>query len=136
MELNLKITGMLLIVLAAIHVIFPRRFEWKAQLSNLNLINRQLMYVHTFFIALVVFLMGLLCISSSHELVATELGRRIAFGLGIFWVCRLFFQFFVYSSELWKGKRFETGVHIAFSFLWAYFSFVFFWAYYLGNVAP
>lgn len=130
MELHLKIVGVLLVILSAIHMVFPKRFEWKAQLSGLYLINRQLMYVHTFFIGLVVFLMGLLCISSSHEIVSTILGRRIALGLGVFWSCRLFFQFFVYSSELWRGKRFETVIHIFFSFLWTYFSFVYFWVYY------
>jgi hypothetical protein len=128
MELHLKIIGALLVVLAAIHAVFPRRFEWKVQLSSLYLINRQLMYVHTFFIALVVFLMGILCLSSAHELVTTTLGKRIMLGLGVFWSCRLFFQLYIYSSELWKGKRFETIVHILFSFLWSYFSFVFLFA--------
>lgn len=84
-----------------------------------------MMEVHTFFLALTVFLMGLLCLTSSNEIVETQLGRRIACGLGIFWSIRLFFQFFVYSSKLWKSKRFETIVHIAFSFLWTYLSSVF-----------
>jgi hypothetical protein len=130
MELHLKAIGAIMILLAGLHVAFPRRFEWKAQMVSLSLINRQLMYVHTFFIALVVFLMGLLCLSSASDLIATRLGGRIALGMGIFWGLRLFFQFFVYSSDLWKGKRFETAVHVLFSFLWAYFSFVFFCVYY------
>ena len=126
MELHLKITGILLLLLALMHVIFPRRFNWKTELSSLSLMNRQMMYVHTFFIGLVVFLMGLLCITSSKELIETELGRKVALGLCIFWTIRLFIQFFVYSPRLWKGKKFETFVHIAFSFLWVYLSAVFF----------
>lgn len=129
MELHLKIIGVALIVLALIHVIFPKYFDWKQELSSLRLINRQVMYVHTFFIALVVFLMGLLCLTSSQEIVATSLGKKIALGLGIFWICRLFIQFFGYSAELWRGKAFETVVHSFFSFLWAYLSIVFFWIY-------
>jgi hypothetical protein len=130
MELQLKIIGAILIVLALIHVIFPRYFHWKKELSSLSLINREVMYVHTFFIALVVFLMGLLCLTSSPEIVATPLGKRIALGLGIFWLCRLFIQFFGYSSELWRGKFFETVVHIVFSILWMYLSVVFFGIYF------
>jgi hypothetical protein len=130
MELHLKIIGAMLIVLAFVHVIFPRQFEWKTELSGLQLINRQLMYVHTFFIALVVFLMGLLCLTSSSDLVHTTLGNRLSLGLAIFWTIRLIFQFFVYSSSLWRGKRFETSIHILFSFFWTYFTFIFWMSYF------
>jgi hypothetical protein len=72
-----------------------------------------------------VFLMGLLCLSSADELIETSLGKKIALGLGVFWSIRLFIQFFGYSADLWKGKAFETLVHILFSLLWAYVSIVF-----------
>lgn len=126
MELHLKIIGFILMVLAVVHAVFPKYFDWKTELASLNLINRQLMYVHTFFIALMVFLMGLLCFLSSDDIVHTKLGQKIALGMAVFWFTRLFFQFFVYSSSLWKGKLFETIVHIAFTVLWSYLSVVFF----------
>ena len=100
-------------------------FNWEKELNTLSLINKQMMGVHTFFIAVTVFLMGILCLSSASELTSTEFGKKISLGLGVFWVCRLFFQFFVYSSTLWKGKVFETIVHIVFSCLWIYLSAVF-----------
>jgi hypothetical protein len=127
MEIHFKIIGLLLMALALVHVIFPKYFNWKEELKSLSLINRQMMKVHTFFIALVVFLMGLLCLSSSTELIESKLGKTISFGLGIFWSIRLFIQFFGYSAELWKGKTFETVVHILFSLLWTYLSVVFLW---------
>ena len=125
MELNLKIVSILLIILALIHAIFPKYFKWKSELHSLSTINRQLMYVHSFFIAFVVLLMGLLCLTSANELIETTLGRRICLGIGIFWIARLLIQFFVYSSKTWKGKRFETTVHVVFSMMWVYFSVVF-----------
>jgi hypothetical protein len=125
MELHLKITGILLILLALIHIAFPKYFKWKTELNSVSPINKQMLYVHAFFIAFVVFLMGLLCLTSSTELTATAFGRRISLGLGIFWTTRLFFQFFGYSSTLWKGKTFETTMHVMFSFLWTYLSTVF-----------
>lgn len=125
MTIHLHIIGTLLILLALIHIIFPKYFNWNKELSRVSLINRQMMTVHTFFVALIVFLMGLLCITSSTELIETNLGKKIAFGLSLFWVIRLFFQFFVYSKKLWKGKKFETTIHILFSMLWIYFSSVF-----------
>jgi hypothetical protein len=125
MELHFKIIGILLISLALVHVIFPRYFNWAVELKSLSLINRQMMSVHTLFVALAVLLMGLLCLTSASELVTTNLGRKVSLGLGIFWLIRLFIQFFGYSPELWRGKRFETSVHILFSFLWSYLSFAF-----------
>ncbi len=125
MELHLKIIGMLLIALGLVHVIFPKYFNWKAELKSLSLINRQVMMVHTFFIALTVILMGLLCLTSADELVQTSLGKKVSLGFGIFWTCRLLIQLFGYSSQLWKGKKFETLVHIVFTCTWIYLSAIF-----------
>lgn len=125
MEIHFKIIGYLLVTLALVHVIFPKYFNWKEELKTLSLINKQMMTVHTFFVALTVFMMGILCLTSSTELIETNLGKTICFGFGVFWLLRLFFQFFIYSSQLWKGKSFETIVHVIFSILWTYLSFVF-----------
>jgi len=131
MEPHLKIIGIFLILLALLHLIFPKYFNWKQELSSLSLVNRQIMYVHTFFIAFIVFLMGLLCISSSTDLTSSILGKRMSLVLGVFWSIRLYIQFFGYSSKLWRGKLFETSVHIVFSILWVYLSTVFFLVYFL-----
>lgn len=125
MHIHLIIIGIIFIVLAFIHLIFPKYFEWEKELKSLSLMNRQMMKVHTIFIALMVFLMGVLLISSSAELTETVLGRKIILGLAIFWTIRLVIQFFGYSAKLWKGKLFETSVHIIFSLIWIYISVVF-----------
>ncbi len=130
MEIHFKIIGIILIVLAFIHAIFPRYFNWKEEFCNVSLINRQMMYIHTFFIAITVFLIGLLCVTSATELAGTVLGKRVCLGIGFFCAVRLFVQFIGYSSALWKGKRFETIIHIVFSFLWVYLSVVFLAAYF------
>ncbi len=129
MKLNLEIIGYLLVILALSHMLFPKYFKWKSEFMHLSLINRQMFYVHTLFIALVVLLMGLLCITSSDEIITTGLGKRISLGLGIFWLTRLIIQLFGYSPKLWKGKSFETLVHIVFTFLWSYISWIFLWIY-------
>jgi len=111
--------------LGVVHVYFPRYFNWKQDLQSLSLINRQMMQAHTFFLALTVFLVGLLCVTSSTDLVHTKLGKSLCLGLSVFWGIRFVFQHFVYSSDLWKGKRFETIVHVVFSVLWLYLAGVF-----------
>jgi hypothetical protein len=125
MELHLKIIGILLLALACIHIIFPKYFNWKKELASLSLVNKQLMEVHTFFIAVFVFLNGLLCLFCYKDLMNTSLGRVICLGLAIFWGLRLGVQFFVYSPKLWKGKIFETIMHIVFSIIWIYITTIF-----------
>lgn len=131
MDIHFKIIGFILIVLALVHIIFPKYFNWDKELQSLSLINRQMMTIHTFFIALTLLLMGLLCLGSSTELIETNLGKKISLGFGIFWTARLFIQFFGYSPELWKGKKFETLMHITFSFLWTYLCSIFLTTYFI-----
>lgn len=125
MTLHLYIIGSVMLLLATAHIAFPRYFNWATELSSVSLINRQMMYVHTFFIALVVFLSGLLCLTSAPAMIETDLGKKVSLGLGLFWLLRLVIQFIGYSSKLWRGKTFETVVHVLFSLLWAYFTAVF-----------
>lgn len=129
MEVHFKVIGVILILLALSHIIFPKYFDWDKDLQSLSLVNKQMMIVHTFFIAIGVFLMGLLCLVHTNEMIESNLGKSISLGFGVFWTLRLFIQFFGYSSKLWKGKTFETIIHIIFSGLWLYLSVIFWWNY-------
>jgi len=131
MEIHFKIIGVLFMALAFIHAIFPKYFNWKEELKNLGIMNRQMMGVHTFFIALTVFLMGLLCFTSATELISTALGSKVTLGLAVFWSIRLVMQIFVYSPKLWKGKIFETVIHILSTIFWVHISWVF-WVSYIN----
>lgn len=125
METHLSVIGSILVLLGIVHAIFPRYFKWGQELKHLSLINRQMMQTHTFFIALVVALFGVLCITQAKDMVSTPLGRNMALGLAIFWGLRLIFQLFVYSPMLWRGRVFETMVHIVFTAFWIYMTVVF-----------
>lgn len=126
LELHLKFAGMLLIVLGLSHVLFGQRFQWKEELERLSLLNRQIFYVHAFFIALIVVLFGILALFYTGTLIEkTALARVVLSGIVLFWACRLAIQFFGYSSTLWKGDRFNTIVHIVFSLFWTYLIVVF-----------
>lgn len=121
METHLQITGITCLLLACMHVVLPKRFNWRNELVHLGLFNRQVFKVHTFFIALTVFLMGLLLTTSASQLVSTNLGIKVLLGLSVFWFLRLIVQLFIYSPKLWRGKPFETTVHILFTGMWVYF---------------
>lgn len=113
-------------LLSGLHVVFPKRFRWKQDLAQLQLINRQIFYVHCFFICVVLVLMGALCFFYPVQLLAGgELGRIVSSGCALFWFMRLLVQLFVYDQSLWRGKRLETFVHVVFLGLWSYFTLVF-----------
>ena len=126
--MQLRIIGAALMLLSLIHVGFPRYFKWREEVPRLSLFNRQMFQVHTFFIAFLLMLMGLLCVVDAEALTSTPLGKHVCLGLSFFWLVRLFFQFFVYSPALWRGKTFETVIHVVFSALWIYLTAVFYLA--------
>ena len=126
LEVHLRMAGGLLLARAALHASFPRRFHWDEELPRLSLMNRQMFVVHSFFIALAVGLMGALGLFFADALLEkTRLGKLVLAGLTIFWSARLITQLFVYDSRLWRGNRFHTRVHVAFTCLWLYLIVVF-----------
>jgi hypothetical protein len=127
MQTLLETAGWLLIGLGLLHAVFPRYFRWREETAGLTLLTRQILHIHTFFIGLTVLLMGLLCVTSASDLIRTPLGRRICLGLGVFWGIRLVLQFCGYSSRLWRGKPFETAMHLLFSALWVSLTALFLW---------
>ena len=123
-ELHLRVVGVLLLLLTAVNVFdVPRRFDWKRELTGLSLINRQIFQVHAAFICVMLVMFAGLVLLLPRELLApTPLARAILAGLGTFWFIRLLTQWFVYDRSLWRGRRFETGVHILFTCVWTYFA--------------
>jgi hypothetical protein len=126
LHFHLQFVGALQIALALAHFYFTRRFNWKEETARLSLLNRQIFYVHTTFICVVLILFGLLSILCTNELLAhSRLAIFVLAGITFFWTLRWLFQFFVYDSRLWKGNRFNTNVHVVFSLVWTYFGCVY-----------
>jgi hypothetical protein len=122
LRLQLQIVGGLQVLLALAHLAFPRRFGWREELVRLSPLNRQIFYVHAFFICLVLVLFGLLDLIYTDELLEPgSLARGVLAGITVFWTTRLFCQWFVYDSKLWLGHRFNTAMHVVATFLWSYF---------------
>ena len=116
--LALEVAGGVQIALALVHVVFPRYFRWREELPRLSLVNAETMRVHTLFVALVVFGIGVLSLGYGFGIAGTAFGQVFAKAVAVFWGVRLVVQFWGYSAELWRGKRFETAVHVVFTVLW------------------
>ena len=119
--LHLRVAGALLLLLAAANLTFPRRFGWKEELARVSLFTRQVFFVHAGFIILTLGLFGVLSLLYAEELTAPgPLAVPVLVGLTTFWFARLVTQFLIYDSTLWRGNRFRTAAHVAFSGLWVY----------------
>jgi hypothetical protein len=121
LSVHLRIVGILLVLLGLSHVFFSRYFGWKRELADVSLLTRQIFFVHTFFIGLGVVLAGAGSFVCADALLQRGLlSRAILAGMTVFWLCRLLAQFLMYDSRIWKGDRFRTVMHAAFSALWIY----------------
>jgi hypothetical protein len=126
LEVHPRVVGMLLLMLAGLNVLLPRRFGWGTELAKLSLLTRQIFIVHCVFIFLVLVMMGVLSAVFAPLLMGrTPLATVVLSGLTVFWVVRLLMQFFFYSPKLWQGNRFNTVMHIVFSCVWIYVSTVY-----------
>ena len=128
LELHLRIAGILLILLAAAHLSFPKELGWREDLAKLTLLNRQIFQVHVGFIMLILALFGTLALGFTADLVApSRLAKAVLGGLTLFWGLRLITQQFIYDRRLWLGNRRNTVLHILASLLWLYLTVVFGW---------
>jgi hypothetical protein len=115
----LRLAGAGLILLALLHIPIGRILKWKEEGRKLSPENEQIFHVHTFFVCLSVVLMALPCLfMPSVFLERSEAGIWLAGSLSAFWAVRLYFQFFVYRSDLWRGKMRETLIHWWFAMVW------------------
>ena len=116
----LRVAGAGLILLAGLHVPIGRHLKWREEGARLSLVNASIFRVHTFFICFMLVMMGLPCLlDPAVFLESSRAGAWLAWSFSAFWTTRLFFQLFVYSRELWRGKRMETIVHAWLTIVWA-----------------
>lgn len=120
LTLLLRLAGAGLILLAILHIPISRHLNWREDVAQLTPVNASIFHVHNFFICVVLVLMGLPCVfDPTVLLVKSRAGIWISWSFAAFWAIRLYFQWFVYKADLWRGKRLETRVHWLFTFVWA-----------------
>ena len=118
---HLHTVGVLMAMLVVVNVVVPFRYRWREEMSALSLLNRQIFQAHNFFIVVTLALFSALFLTCSDVLLEpTRLSRAILIGLTIFWTLRMLMQWCFYSPRIWRGNRFNTVMHCAFSVLWIY----------------
>jgi hypothetical protein len=127
-SLHLQVAGAMLVAVGLGHVALPKALGWSAEMTRLSLLNRQVSYVHTFFIGMACVQFGLLALFAHAELLrGGHLARAVLTGAVAFWGGRLLVQLLVFDSSLWRGRLLTVGGHLAFVGLWTYETAVFGW---------
>ena len=123
---HLHTGGVVMAALVVVNLFVPSHFHWREEMSRLSLVNRQIFQVHSVFLVLTLGLFSALLLTCAPALLEpTRLSQAILIGLTIFWGLRMVMQWCFYSSELWRGHRFNTVVHYVFSVIWIYLTSVF-----------
>jgi hypothetical protein len=126
---SLRAAGAAILALAALYPIYPRRFRWAEQLQRVELLTRQVFWVHIGFIVLLLVLQGILLVGFPRLLLASDgAATALLVGMLAFWLYRLAAQLFVYDPDLWRGRPTHLFVHVVFTLLWIAISAVLGWA--------
>jgi hypothetical protein len=121
LTLHLRIAGVLLLLVAAMHVFMPGHFAWPVELQRLSAVNRQIFISHTLFIMLLLILTGILKLCFAPLLLEpAPLARTLLAGMAIFWLAKCAGQIALLTSAKWRSERFGLPTQLLFSALWAY----------------
>ena len=117
--LLLRVTGLGMVALSVAHLPIGRILEWNADVKLLKPENAAVFHSHLFFLCLSLILLGGALLLGAEDFVErTDLGKWIAGMLLVFWSFRLYRQWFGFPQELWRGKTFETRIHLLFTLVW------------------
>lgn len=100
LPLNLTIAGVILLGLGILHVALPAVLRWREEFAAVSVLNREVSYVHCFFIGLACLLWGLLPLIAGKSLLAPgPVTRLVLAGAVIFWGSRLIIQLAVFNRH-------------------------------------
>jgi hypothetical protein len=127
LQLNLTVTGVLLVGLGALHIALPAVLGWHRELAGASAINREVSYVHCYFIGLACVLWGLLPLSAGSLLVQPgHVTRLVVIGAVSFWASRLIIQLTVFNRHARQSAAW-LALSTAGTILWLYLTAVWTW---------
>jgi hypothetical protein len=122
LALALRGAGLGLVVLSLFHVVLWRMLDWGREIERLSPLNARVFAVHTFFIAFVLFGLGLLSLLQPDLLlVPSALARWLLVGVVAFWLARLVIQPLVFDPAMVSGWTRSLPLRVAALLVWATF---------------
>jgi hypothetical protein len=120
LTLNLTVAGSLLIGLGVLHIALPAVLGWGRELAGASPLNREVSYVHCFFIGLACVLWGLLPLTAGSLLLQPgPVTRLVLIGAVAFWASRLVIQLVVFNRHARQSVAW-LALSAAGTVLWLY----------------
>ncbi|HUA28931.1 MAG TPA: hypothetical protein VMC03_08590 [Streptosporangiaceae bacterium] len=127
LTLNLTAAGTVLVGLGVLHLALPAVLGWRRELAGSSALNREVSYVHCFFIGLACVLWGLLPLTAGRLLLQPgPVTRIVLIGAVTFWASRLVIQLVVFNRHARKSAAW-LALCTAGTVLWFYLTAVWTW---------
>jgi len=127
LTLNLTAAGTVLVGLGVLHLALPAVLGWRRELAGSSALNREVSYVHCFFIGLACVLWGLLPLTAGRLLLQPgPVTRIVLIGAVTFWASRLVIQLVVFNRHARKSAAW-LALCAAGTVLWFYLTAVWTW---------
>ncbi len=127
LTLNLTVAGVLLVGLGVLHTALPAVLGWHRELASASPLNREVSYVHCFFIGLACLLWGLLPLTAGSLLLQPgRVTRLVLIGAVAFWASRLVVQLAVFNRHARQSAAW-LALSTAGTLLWLYLTAVWTW---------
>ncbi len=106
LKLAIWMAGAIQFVIVMVNIPLPRRLRVKENLAGAPLFLRQIVYVHWFYIVLIVGLFSVLSFFFASELIGgSRLGLFLATFIAIFWLLRIGLQWGYYDKAVRRANR-------------------------------
>jgi hypothetical protein len=118
--------GVLHFVILIASGLTPRLLDWRTNLATLHPFLRRLFWVYGCFIVLVIVSFGTLTLLRADELSSSApLARSVCAIIALFWLTRLFVQFFVFDARPFLTTTFRRVGYHGLTFLFSALVFIY-----------
>jgi hypothetical protein len=114
LETFLQIVAIAQLAIAILNLFLVRLLDWRAEVTKMPLLLREVFHVHMWFISITLLIFGAVTFRFSPEMATgtVEIARWLAAGIGLFWAIRTALQVTYYSSSHWRGQTGRTVAHV------------------------
>lgn len=122
---HLRISGGLFVILGFAHVGFGKRLNWREDLAKLSVVNRQIFVLHSFYIALLLVMLGSLLLFLTDALLQpSPLSKALLGAMTLLWTIRFGVQWLFFERSIWEGHAANRRIHYLLMLFWAYVALV------------
>ncbi len=104
-EIAFRIAGLILAGLVVANFVAAKRFDYAGNLTDCQVMVRQIFHVHCAYIIAIIAALALLCLGWPGMLLEGGMARVVCWFFGLFWGSRVVVQLIYYDKETRRADR-------------------------------